>query len=108
MREYLMKGYVDKIQIVNKSYCRVHLRPDAPGTSANKILTIQLGTPEAFEAKIEQLQNELGLSPLDHVAIQYVNETELMSELLPHLPSLLILIPLLMAARAMASGMGPG
>jgi len=109
MREYLMKGYVDKIQIINKSFCRVHLRPDAPGNMANKQLTIQLGTPEAFEAKIEQLQNELGISPLDHVAIQYVNETDMMSELLPHLPSLLILIPLLFAARAMSGGMGgPG
>jgi len=109
MREYLMKGYVDKIQIVNKSYCRVHLRHDTPGSMANKTLSIQLGTPEAFEVKLEQLQNELGISPLDHVAIQYVNETDFMAELLPHLPSLLILIPLLLAARAMTGGMGgPG
>jgi len=107
MREYLMKGYVDKIQIVNKSYCRVHLRHDAPGNAADKTLTIQLGTPEAFEARIEQLQNELGLSPLDHVPIQYVNETEFFADLLlPHLPSLLFLIPLILAARAMSSGMG--
>jgi AFG3 family protein len=109
MRDYLMKGYVDKIQIVNKGYCRVHLRADAPGSDANRVLTIQLGTAEAFEAKIEALQNELGLSPLEHVAIQYVNETDMVSEILPHLPSLLILIPMILAARAMSSGMGgPG
>jgi len=109
MREYLMRGFVDKIQIVNKSYCRVHLRQDAPGSNAGRMLTIQLGTPEAFEAKLEQLQNELGLSPLDHVPIQYVNETDFLAELLPHVPSLLILIPLILAGRAMASGMGgPG
>lgn len=109
MREYLMKGYVDKIQIVNKSLCRVHLRSDAPGENANKVLYIQLGTPEAFEAKVEQLQNEIGIPPLEHVAIQYVNESNISSELLPHLPSLLLLIPLLLAARAMSGGMGgPG
>lgn len=106
MREYLMKGYVEKIQIVNKTYCRVQLRHDTPGDKAGKMLTIQLGTPESFEAKLEQLQMELGLSPLDHVPIQYVNETEFLQELLPHIPSLLILIPLILAARAMASGMG--
>jgi len=106
MREFLMKGYVDKIQIVNKTYCRCHLRHDAPGSMADKTLNIQLGTPEAFEQKLEQLQTELGLSSLDHVPIQYVIETDMVAELLPHLPSLLILIPLLLAARAMSGGMG--
>lgn len=108
MREYLMKGYVEKIQIVNKSFCRVHLRHDAPGEKAGKHLTIQLGTPEAFESKLEQMQSELGISPLDHVPIQYVNETDMLAELLPHLPSLLILIPLIFFARSMAGSMGMG
>jgi len=109
MREYLMKGYVEKIQIVNKSYCRVHLRQDAPGSNAGRMLSIQLGTPEAFEGKLEQLQNELGLAALDHVPIQYVNETDFVAELLPHLSSLLFLIPVFLALRAMSSGMGgPG
>lgn len=106
MRDYLMKGYVDKIQIVNKSWGRIHLRQDAPGDKAGKPLVIQLGTPEAFEGKIEQLQNELGISPLDHVPIQYVTETDYLQEFLPHLPSLLIMIPLLIAASSMAGGMG--
>ncbi|CAE8600994.1 unnamed protein product [Polarella glacialis] len=92
LREYLMKGYVEKIQIVNKSFCRVHLRPDAPN---NKSLNIQLGTPEAFEAKLEAVQLELGIPIMDQVPIQYVSETDFLSELLPYLPSLLILIPLL-------------
>ncbi|CAE8615923.1 unnamed protein product [Polarella glacialis] len=106
LREYLMKGYVEKIQIVNKSSCRVHLRPDAPN---NKSLTIQLGTPEAFEAKIEAVQLELGIGVMDQVPIQYVSETDFFSELLPYLPSLLILIPLAFAARSMSGGMGgPG
>mmetsp|Transcript_69383 Transcript_69383/g.157430 ORF Transcript_69383/g.157430 Transcript_69383/m.157430 type:complete len:595 (+) Transcript_69383:3-1787(+) len=61
-----------------------------------------------FEAKLEQLQVELGLSPLDHVAIQYVSETDFLSELLPHLPSFLLLIPLFLVARNMAGGMGGG
>lgn len=108
LRDYLTKGYVDKIQIVNKSYCRVHLRPDAPVTGSSRQLIIQLGTPEAFESKLEHVQSELGISPTDQVAIQYVTETNVLAELLPHLPSLLILIPLILAARAMSGGMGPG
>merc|ERR1719265_3068808 len=69
---------------------------------------IRLGTPESFESKIEQLQAEMGISALEFVPIQYVNETDLLQQLGPMLPSLLILLPLLFFARGMASGMGGG
>merc|ERR1719265_2048957 len=69
---------------------------------------IRLGTPESFESKIEQLQAEMGISALEFVPIQYVNKTSIMSEIMPMLPSLLILLPLLFFARGMASGMGGG
>ncbi|CAE7375156.1 FTSH10 [Symbiodinium natans] len=114
LRDYLLKGHVERLQIVNKSFCRVHLRPDAP-TGENeprrpgpKTMTIQLGSPDTFEAKLEQAQNDLGIAPMEHVPIQYIDESDLMSEILPHIPTLLFLIPLLFAARFMANGMGPG
>jgi len=106
MREHLAKGHVERIQIVNKSVGRVLLRHDAPAKYAGRELSIQLGTPEAFEAKIEQLQADMGIKPLEYVPIQYVSETSIASELMPMLPTLLILIPLLFAARGIASGMG--
>jgi len=119
LRDYLLKGHVERLQIVNKSFCRVHLRPDAPmkeseakrngnGPRSPRTLSIQLGSPETFEAKLEQAQNDLGISPMEHVPVQYIDEQDLMSEILPHIPTLLFLIPLLYAARSMASGMGPG
>ncbi|CAE6944550.1 FTSH10 [Symbiodinium sp. CCMP2456] len=117
LRDYLLKGHVERLQIVNKSFCRVHLRPDAPMNESEaqrnsgkgpRTMTIQLGSPETFEAKLEQAQNDLGISPMEHVPVQYIDEQDLMSEILPHIPTLLFLIPLLFAARSMASGMGPG
>jgi AFG3 family protein len=108
MREHLAKGHVQRIQIVNKSIGRVQLRHDAPGTYAGKELQIQLGTPESFEAKIEQLQAEMGISALEFVPIQYVNESNVLADIMPILPSLLILLPLIFFARGMASGMGGG
>lgn len=108
MREYLSKGYVERIQIVNKSIGRVQLRHDAPGNDAGKELRIQLGTPESFEAKIEMLQAEMGISALEFVPIQYVNESNIMQDIMPLIPSLLILLPLIFFARGMASGMGGG
>merc|ERR1719174_3620749 len=52
------------------------------------------------------LQAEMGISALEFVPIQYVNETSIVSEIMPMLPSLLILLPLIFFARGMASGMG--
>jgi AFG3 family protein len=108
MREHLAKGHVERISIVNKTVGRVQLRQDAPANYAGRELTIQLGTLEAFEAKIEQLQADMGISPLDFVPVQYVSEGNLTGEFLSILPSLLILIPMILVARGMASGFGAG
>lgn len=106
MKEHLVKGHVDRILIVNKAVGRVQLRHDAPANYSGRELRIQLGTPESFEAKIEQLQAEMGISALEFVPIQYVNESSIASDLMPLLPSLLILIPLIFFARSMSGGMG--
>lgn len=108
MKEHLVKGHVERIQILNKSRCRVLLRQDAPAMHAGRELSIQLGTLEAFESKIEQLQVEMGIGPMEFVPVQYVNEVSFVDTLLPMLPSLLILIPLVLAARSMTSGMSSG
>ena len=70
LREYLMKGKVEKIQplgsswlgphglaaslpmprIVNQGLARVYLRKDTAGP---EVVTINLGRPEAFETKLE-------------------------------------------------------
>lgn len=112
MREYLVKGYVDKIQIVNQSVGRVYLRnetPNVPVTAeGRKVLSIQLGNAESFEAKLEQLQAQLGVQGLDFIPIQYVQEADYMEELYRLAPTLLILVPMILAARAMSSRMGGG
>ncbi|CAK9092375.1 ATP-dependent zinc metalloprotease FTSH 3 [Durusdinium trenchii] len=76
------------------------------------MVTINLGRAEAFEQKLENVQNELGIPPMEHIPVQYVNETDWLSELLPYIPSLLFLIPLLMVSRSIGGGLpgagGPG
>merc|ERR1719446_709423 len=66
MRDYLPKGSIEKVQIVNRSFCRVHLRPEE-GYQAGRQLTIQLGAPDLFEMKLETAQAELGLAGIDHI-----------------------------------------
>lgn len=101
IKEYLIKGEVEKVQIVNNDLCRVYLR-------SGKELQISLGNLEVFEAKVEQVQRELGLSPLDFVPIQYVTETSFMDDILPHLPTLLIFALMMGFARSMMAGGMPG
>lgn len=127
LRDYLTKGSVDKIQIVNKSFCRVHLRSDTTVTessevpsagSAARTLIIQLGSPETFEAKLEQAQHDLGIPTVDYVPVQYIEESDWRSDILPHLPTALFVVLLFMGLSSMASmgasgmpggpGAGPG
>ncbi|CAJ1401695.1 unnamed protein product [Effrenium voratum] len=109
IREYLTKGQVEKIQIVNESQARVFLRKDSGGPP---MVTINLGRPEAFEQKLESVQNDLGIPALEYIPVQYVHEVDYIGEILPYVPSLLFLIPLLMVGRSLGSslpgGGGPG
>eukprot|EP00913_Durusdinium_trenchii_P013484 g12662.t1 len=90
-------------EIVNQFQARVFLRKESNATQ--QMVTINLGRAEAFEQKLENVQNELGIPPMEHIPVQYVNETDWLSELLPYIPSLLFLIPLLMVPADLEGGM---
>lgn len=51
LKEYLMKGNVEKIQIVNQAQARVFLRKES--NLQQQMVTINLGRAEAFEQKLE-------------------------------------------------------
>ena len=53
LKEYLMKGNVEKIQIVNQAQARVFLRKES--NLQQQMVTINLGRAEAFEQKLEPL-----------------------------------------------------
>lgn len=111
LKEYLIKGNVEKIQIVNQAQARVFLRKESQ-SAQQPMVTINLGRAEAFEQKLENVQNELGIAAMEHIPVQYINETDYLSELLPYVPSLLFLIPLLLVSRSIGGGIpgagGPG
>jgi len=110
IRDLLLKGYVEKIQVVNFGYkdvARVVLKHDAPRSQANREVEIVLGNPEVFEAKIEQAQREMGVAALDFIPVQYTSETELLHQILPWVPALLTVVLFASLAKsAQGSGMG--
>eukprot|EP00397_Hematodinium_sp_SG-2012_P010407 GEMP01010522.1.p1 GENE.GEMP01010522.1~~GEMP01010522.1.p1 ORF type:complete len:791 (+),score=170.70 GEMP01010522.1:46-2418(+) len=107
LNEYLMKGHVNSITVVNRQYCRVQLRDDSP--KGAQTFQFEIGAVEAFEQKLEGYQLRLGLRPEDFIPVQYISERELGEDLLRILPSLFLIIPLIMAARAFSQAGGlPG
>lgn len=110
VNEYLRNGYVEKLQVVNKTSCRVFVRSDVTlpsHLSPAKSLVIQLGSPESFEQKVEAHQAAMGIHPQDFIPIQYVNERDTFDDLLRLFPTLFMLFGLGLLMRNMGGGM-PG
>jgi AFG3 family protein len=106
VKNYLAKGYVEKIQIVNQATCRVHLNQSAP-QGEPKVLHITMGNMEMFEAKMEMMQYELGIMPLDQVPVQYISEVDWTAEVFKVMPYILLIGGFVYLSRGMAQGM-PG
>eukprot|EP00929_Paragymnodinium_shiwhaense_P085549 TRINITY_DN45968_c0_g1_i1.p1 TRINITY_DN45968_c0_g1~~TRINITY_DN45968_c0_g1_i1.p1 ORF type:complete len:195 (+),score=36.56 TRINITY_DN45968_c0_g1_i1:85-669(+) len=80
VRDYVAKGRVQQIQIVNKSVCLVQLHDgpglDAPGACETRTLSVQLDGLEKFERKLEELQERLGWDRDAYVNVQYIRRNE--------------------------------
>merc|ERR1719331_2670586 len=112
LNNFLLRGQVERLVVVNKQYCRVHVRPDAPSPQAGQVYIIQLGSPDQFEGKVESVQKELGIPVQEYIPIQYVSETSMAEDFLAAVPtlvaiaSLAILVRFMNAASGSMGGMG--
>ncbi|ORZ31289.1 peptidase family M41-domain-containing protein [Catenaria anguillulae PL171] len=94
----LDRGAVDHLEIVNRATVLVYLRPDAPHFSENPTLRRQgaqfhftISNPDAFEARLDEAQRELGIPSRERVRVSHVNTTNISSILLGFAPTLLLL-----------------
>ncbi|XP_024650853.2 LOW QUALITY PROTEIN: mitochondrial inner membrane m-AAA protease component AFG3L1-like [Macaca nemestrina] len=95
VQNYLARGLVDRLEIVNKQFVRVI---PAPGTSSEKFVWFNIGSVDTFERNLESAQWELGIEPPNQAAVVYTNESD--GSLLRRLvPTLLLVGILLYAAR---------
>jgi AFG3 family protein len=99
--DFLLKGYVSRIDIVNRNFARVYVRTDDPNHPyAGQVLRMNFGSLEQLEAKIDMTQMQLGLAPDQFIPIHHVNETEPGSVISTIIPWMLMLLPLLFVRRA--------
>ena len=110
LSSFLYKGQVERIQVVNRSFARVFIRNDE-SSSPQQVYRIQLGGVEQFEAKLDMIQSQMGLDPVNFVPIQYKEERDLKQDAIAIFPSLVMLALLALGVRnlrGMAKEMGPG
>lgn len=67
-----------------------------------------IGSVEAFEEKLEEAQETLGIDPHDFVPVTYVSEMVWYNELMRFAPTLLLLGTLMYMGRRMQGGLGVG
>ncbi|XP_034941777.1 AFG3-like protein 2 [Chelonus insularis] len=103
---YLEKGYVEKLEVVNKKWVRVRLLPGHTVDGSN-ILWFNIGSAETFERNLENAQLELNIEPHKHLPVVYKTEVE-MGTVISYLPTLVMIGTVIYFMRRSVSFMGSG
>ncbi|CAJ2678883.1 unnamed protein product [Trifolium pratense] len=119
----LEPGLVDHIVVSNKSVAKIYVRSSprdqtdsevfqgnlpAKGSGGQYKYSINIGSVESFEEKLEEVQEALGVDPHDFVPVTYSSEMVWYQELMRFAPTLLLLGTLFFMGRRMQGGFGVG
>lgn len=103
-KNYLAKGIVEKLEVINKKWVRVRLMPGNQVEGATT-LWFSIGSVDAFERNVETAQLEAGIEPSNFIPVVYKNELEA-ATFTSFLPTLLIIGFLIFMMRRSAQMMG--
>lgn len=117
---------MDHIVVSNKSVAKVFVRSSphnqtieddfhgpvsgtpSKGRGGQYKYYFNIGSVEAFEEKLEEAQEALGIDPHDFVPVTYASEMVWYNELMRFAPTLLLLGTLMYMGRRMQGGLGVG
>ncbi|XP_055626508.1 AFG3-like protein 2 [Toxorhynchites rutilus septentrionalis] len=104
VNNYLARGIVDKLEVVNKKWVRVRL---SPGNTSDlgSTLWFNIGSVDSFERNLENAQSDMNIEPVNFVPVIYRSEIEA-SSLSGMLPTLLIIGFLIYMMRRSSEMMG--
>ncbi|XP_039878096.1 AFG3-like protein 2 isoform X2 [Simochromis diagramma] len=106
VNNYLSKGVVDRLEVVNKRYVKVVF--SAGKTPADGYVWFNIGSVDTFERNLETAQYELGIEGENRLPVVYSTESD-GTFLLSMLPTVLIIGFLLFMLRRGPAGAGrPG
>uniref|UniRef100_A0ABI7WC77 AAA+ ATPase domain-containing protein n=1 Tax=Felis catus TaxID=9685 RepID=A0ABI7WC77_FELCA len=104
VNNYLSKGVVDRLEVVNKRFVRVTFIPGKTPVDGQYVW-FNIGSVDTFERNLETLQQELGIEGENRVPVVYIAESD-GSFLLSMLPTVLIIAFLLYTIRRGPAGIG--
>lgn len=104
VNNYLARGIVDKLEVVNKKWVRVRLTPGNASDSAGT-LWFNIGSVDSFERNLENAQSDMNIEPVNFVPVIYRSEIEA-SSLTGLLPTLLVIGFLIYMMRRSSEMMG--
>ena len=108
------KGLVDKLTVLNRHRVRVDLNrdatgrmyPESPAQHGNFRYYFSIGSVEAFERKLEDAHNELGIPSAERIPVSYVDEVPWLSGLFSFAPTILFIAGLYWLSRRAGGGGG--
>ncbi|KAF2199522.1 cell division protease ftsH [Delitschia confertaspora ATCC 74209] len=111
---FLDKGLVEKIVILNGSKAKVYLHreavasmyPESPAASGNFFYYFTIGSVEAFERKIDDAQNELGIPSSERIPVAYTSEISWLGTFFSFAPTLLFIGTLFYFTKRAGGGGG--
>ncbi|CAG9763310.1 unnamed protein product [Ceutorhynchus assimilis] len=102
---YLSRGVVEKLEVVNKKWVRVRLTPGTTVEGQGNVIWFNIGSVDSFERNLENAQVEMSIEPQNFVPVIYRTEIEAAS-LTGILPTLLVIGFLFWMMRRSAEMMG--
>ncbi|KAJ5523150.1 Mitochondrial respiratory chain complexes assembly protein YTA12 [Penicillium frequentans] len=109
---FLEKGIVEKLTVLNHSRVRVDPNRDAlaasyPDSNGNPgPVYFSIGSVDSFEMKLEQAQYELGIPTHERIPVAYVDEVSWGSALMTFAPTLLLFAGIYWFSRRAGGGAG--
>lgn len=88
INNFLTRGSVEKLEVVNKKWVKIKLIPGS--FSDGHVLWFNIGSVDAFERNLENVQLELNIEPTNHIPVVYKNEID-SGVIFSYLPTLLII-----------------
>ncbi|CRG96244.1 ATP-dependent zinc metalloprotease FTSH, putative [Plasmodium gallinaceum] len=92
---YLSKGYVEKIKLINKDYVKAYLNTYGIKKYHLKYVCFRIGNSDSFERKVEEIQKEMNINRDEIIEVQYMNETNILNEIKGYIPSILFFLLLI-------------
>ncbi|XP_041077611.1 AFG3-like protein 1 [Polyodon spathula] len=106
VHNYLARGQVDRLEVVNKQYVRV-IPASGMASSETSYVWFNIGSVDTFERNLETAQLEMGIESSHKVAVVYSTESD-GSFMMSIIPTLLLIGFLLFTLRRGPMGGGRG